>query len=664
MKINIKYVIFIISLIFYNKVSSASALTIKQILTKADRIISTIERAIFWIGFLGPKDKTPQKTLDTINKVSNQLESIGINLNQRLDDLSLSIPHKIYNMIRMENDIKEMEKNMRDINNMYQLYFVHLKNESISNYTVQSFITTTTSIGDSSLMSKVENIYSLFIPGELGVIKKGGLNIFIDILKVGKQCDDFHASHQWIYELFSLIQRVETRALVMVTTAYKMRSVLMNENHHFDINIVKNRFSQRMNNYLNLEKMILSKVKPTDVYRCDAQLPMKGETYIELEKLTQRFLVNLKKSSLLEQCGSCKNVKGSTSDLLTSAWYKANFSDNNCHGKFIKCRTWSHYNYWSQNIEICEMPANSSRRYQWLRDAENNIYGKKTDNCPGKILDDTPFYTMSSFSDKSETYPNGHEYLCNHCLCTCLEDGSNSSSIRLFNSEAQFSDYKNNMVVIGVQFVKDDENIINIQIKEGKLMPKGKILPGSEKWVPLKKSKNSRSLLKMGLKSNYVNLNDIEIPSFINSSLIIGVKFHRYYRYNQQERAHEKAIGIQIYFSTFDFISGAVSAQYNRLIFYQTPLNNLDLDDVDNPLNSPLNLPDFKKSQWVKFQPTDDNLDAGQTVVPFLDAQPVYTDPGFPLRGIGLFYKGAPGYGGYIAPKILTLDLNKIVDEI
>lgn len=50
--------------------------------------------------------------------------------------------------------------------------------------------------------------------------------------------------------------------------------------------------------------------------------------------------------------------------------------------------------------------------------------------------------------------------------------------------------------------------------------------------------------------------------------------------------------------------------------------------------------------------------DVGE-VIPLFDAQPVTMKTAMPLNGIGLYYKGARGYGGYVAPRIFTDSIEK-----
>lgn len=48
--------------------------------------------------------------------------------------------------------------------------------------------------------------------------------------------------------------------------------------------------------------------------------------------------------------------------------------------------------------------------------------------------------------------------------------------------------------------------------------------------------------------------------------------------------------------------------------------------------------------------------DAAQSTVPFIDTQEVTSNPPVPLSGVGIYHKGRQGYGGFLAPKIMTYD--------
>ena len=48
-----------------------------------------------------------------------------------------------------------------------------------------------------------------------------------------------------------------------------------------------------------------------------------------------------------------------------------------------------------------------------------------------------------------------------------------------------------------------------------------------------------------------------------------------------------------------------------------------------------------------------------QTTVPFIDSQPVAPGVSTWLSGVGLYHKGAVGYGGYVGIMVTTYDLSR-----
>lgn len=68
-----------------------------------------------------------------------------------------------------------------------------------------------------------------------------------------------------------------------------------------------------------------------------------------------------------------------------------------------------------------------------------------------------------------------------------------------------------------------------------------------------------------------------------------------------------------------------------------------------------------KPNTFMKFTHSSIDKDAAQTTVPFIDAQDVISTNAMALQGIGLVLKGRDGYGGFVAPKIETIDLSRYV---
>lgn len=58
----------------------------------------------------------------------------------------------------------------------------------------------------------------------------------------------------------------------------------------------------------------------------------------------------------------------------------------------------------------------------------------------------------------------------------------------------------------------------------------------------------------------------------------------------------------------------------------------------------------------MEFSASSFNKDASQSTVPFIDIQDVVSKPPVPCAGIGIYHKGRPGFGGFLAPKLMTYD--------
>lgn len=92
--------------------------------------------------------------------------------------------------------------------------------------------------------------------------------------------------------------------------------------------------------------------------------------------------------------------------------------------------------------------------------------------------------------------------------------------------------------------------------------------------------------------------------------------------------------------------------------------SELTLKNPDVPIRSRAkSTPVSTPNQFVKFTHSDISRDAAQTTVPFLDAQDVVNNPPVPLEGVGLFLKGANGYGGFLTPKIKTFNYGPFIQK-
>lgn len=64
-------------------------------------------------------------------------------------------------------------------------------------------------------------------------------------------------------------------------------------------------------------------------------------------------------------------------------------------------------------------------------------------------------------------------------------------------------------------------------------------------------------------------------------------------------------------------------------------------------------------NQYIEFINSSMDKDAAQSTVPFIDIQDVTANPPVPLSGVGIYHKGRTGFGGFIAPKIMTYNFTQ-----
>lgn len=120
-------------------------------------------------------------------------------------------------------------------------------------------------------------------------------------------------------------------------------------------------------------------------------------------------------------------------------------------------------------------------------------------------------------------------------------------------------------------------------------------------------------------------------------------------------------------FKTFFFFCSGQLKSLDKSIWMSNDVkqhNELLLNEPDQPIRAyqPLD-PNWTPNQFVKFGPTDRTKDAGQVTVPFLDGTFVEGNPVL-LSGIGLYYKGQPNFGGFIAPYLIAFDFGSLIQQI
>lgn len=196
-----------------------------------------------------------------------------------------------------------------------------------------------------------------------------------------------------------------------------------------------------------------------------------------------------------------------------------------------------------------------------------------------------------------------------------------------------------------------------MQIQEGQLQQRGFINASSLSWRPVSEFK----LLDRGIKTGVdyhtltwdrraIDLDDLLAPV---DHVVTGVRF----------RMIGTHLNLEMRVTEADFKTGRLIDAETTSVWKsndntessgekRTPIK---LKNPDVPILSPMKSKiDSKSNQFIEFTHSDLDRDVGQTTVPYIDAQDVISKVPVALCGVGIYHKGNSGYGGFIAPKLIT----------
>lgn len=369
---------------------------------------------------------------------------------------------------------------------------------------------------------------------------------------------------------------------------------------------------------------------PRDLWMCDPAHSKLDETYTQLTELFQGYIVNEvdlnRQSTCKENCAyySYSKVHGCYKDLFCA-------QQRSCNGNVIHCQ------YVDSDMWVCPAAKTSHRRYEHVLYENNQVYGQR-DTCKRPEI-------------KVDSWWRWLFWHCSYCFCYCDEQSSRSD--RYFSLREVTSDTANNKVVTGVALKKVNQ-IVHIQIQEGQLLPRGNINKTTVAWKPVdtfsrldKNVKNGIDYHTLAWEKRGLDLDDLVSDQ---NHLITGLRF----------RTIGSRLNLEIQVTPFTFASGELSQPSVNSFWIGNDVTNrveLELKNPDIPTRVQLpSLPDSKEHQYVNFSPSDRKMDAAQNTVPFIDIQPVKSDPPVPMAGAGIFHKGRSGSGGYVALKLITYD--------
>ncbi|KAF7988532.1 hypothetical protein HCN44_001105 [Aphidius gifuensis] len=216
-------------------------------------------------------------------------------------------------------------------------------------------------------------------------------------------------------------------------------------------------------------------------------------------------------------------------------------------------------------------------------------------------------------------------------------------------------------VVTGVRW-KFINRTLYLNIQEGRLL-NGTILSDTIKWKPIDFNQDNETIVTIGDGEGFpkgFGLADVQLPI---DYYVTGVQFdfekNNSINRNQVIRlnVHGKKFGNINEKGLHEVVDRTWKKSAWRIFNTQIELTEADASEFATENRVLSDTGDF-----VHFQQTDDVKDAAQTTVPYLDIQEVTKNTPEPLGGIGMYYKGQEGFGGFFALKILVPEVPQFVD--
>ncbi|XP_032594744.1 uncharacterized protein LOC6566309 isoform X2 [Drosophila grimshawi] len=458
------------------------------------------------------------------------------------------------------------------------------------------------------------------------------------VKSLDEMCHTKQSPQQFVYSLYTDIALTELKGYTMMEFSWMMLRVYGRGNFTQEAELMRRDYEKRVERTLKLLREVMQR-SDRIVYRCDPQKHIKNETYDEVTRLLQGYIVNEVDLNTDDTCReTCDFYQSTRSDSCFKELYCAR--QPKCTGKIYNCQ------FVDSDMWVCPSPLNGSRRYEYIEYENGRTLGQRK--------------TCSRGTTKVDSWWRYLFWHCSYCFCLCDEQGIKSD--RFFNLRESVADVKQNKVVTGLRFVKRNR-VFHLQIQEGQLLPRGSINASTLAWKPVDDYKifdrnvaKGRDYHTMSYESRSIDLDDI-MKMDDNSFVVTGVRF----------RVLGAHLNLEARLSEFDFKRGElVQPEVNSV--WQSNDNTdvsgerrqkLKIHNVDVPTRTVVSsLVASKHNEYIEFVNSGMDKDAAQSTVPYLDIQDVVSSPPVPLAGIGIYYKTRPGFGGFVAPKIITYDFS------
>lgn len=456
-------------------------------------------------------------------------------------------------------------------------------------------------------------------------------------------CSLSKSSHQLVYDLYALLTLTDAKGYAMMQFSWMLLRLYGKGSYVTETEKARIDFERRMTEKAEAAQNVLSNLTNW-MWKCDTPRSeqVENETYIQFTELLQGYVVN---EVDLNQDNTCKE----SCSAYSNSQEKGCFGNQLC-AQSRRCSSGRIYNcgFIEADSNVC-VTNKPGRRYDWIQYKSGRVFGQKTE-CN----------SSTSKNVKTDSWWRWVFWHCSYCMCLCDQPGPHSD--RYVSLQSALAASASNRLVTGVRFVKKDR-VLHIQIQEGEALPQGSVNETTLQWQPINPIKvpsGQQETAEDGLgyaalryEERALDLDDLVAPK---GHVITGLRFRKL-------GGH---LNLEAQASPIDFMTGSIDSERaiwlsndNTPATETNPRTKVSLlsPDVSTRSHTP-SVPDSTSDQFIEFQVTSLEKDVSQNTVPFIEATPVAPEPPVWLTGIGIYHKGQPGYGGYVAFRIATLNFS------
>uniref|UniRef100_A0A182N8H5 Uncharacterized protein n=1 Tax=Anopheles dirus TaxID=7168 RepID=A0A182N8H5_9DIPT len=550
-----------------------------------------------------------------------------------------------YRLLQRLSEWAMLEKNVLTVNNLFDVLYSFL-HEHAPHFTEQAELGTTspaTSAGgeedlrlltidlaETILFGKREPI-ELQLDQIYTIMVRQALYYRASMTASSVLCSFGLSPQQMIYVLYESIAMTELKGYIMMQFSYMLLKTQGKGNFTVESQARRDELQTRLNRTQQLLQSVMRQTSG-DYWRCDPEPGSHREntTYVQFTRLLQGYVENEVDMNVESTCReSCAHYQyGHEQHQCYKELYCS--QQPKCAGRIYDCE------YIDSDMWICPAAPGSQRRYEYIEYENGELRGRKQ-HCPRG-------------TSKVDSWWRWLFWHCSYCFCLCDDAGRHSD--RYVSLRESVSDIGANRVVTGLRFVKQKQ-MVHLIVQQGLLLPGGDIANDTLEWVTAKPFSHTDKGVRDGQDYHMltydrrsIDLDDVHVhPGYV----LTGVRF----------RTLGTHLNLEIRMTEMNFTTGQL-IDPNKSIWIGNEgmkRTEISLRYMDVPTLAPAkSIPDSTSGQYLRFGPTGGRLDAAQTTIPFLDAQPVYTVRPTPLSGAGLYHKALSKYGGFVGPKLFTYD--------